>query len=369
MPLTALGRVLEPEQGKTVLYVARRLAEDSAWPFERGEQVRMTIDPKRRTLLVEKMGRIPAGKTLAVGLLAVLLAVSGCLQGPGPGNAMPSAAEPREAGSTRVASASDPDLAPALGSIEGRVTDDEFRPLPNATLHLRNLDVALSPDAQGAYSFLDVPVGRHVVEVQAAGHAGASKAVTVEQDASVRADFALTPLAVEEPHVTVLQHTTLIHWSVYGLFYVTAAVPNCSDNCSWWFPLGDPAPDQLLFQVTGRHSTANPRGWDGLRLGAIGYPLGSDKIADAHRLFDCLGTVDTNPNHPCLRLPLRVVVNNTVLTSQDHGGRDPRPQRVNVLPQCEDSWWCLEERYDTYVSFFYDWGEEIPPDYTALPGG
>lgn len=54
MPLQAAGRIMQVEKGRTLLYISRKLVADSAWPFEAGERVMVTIDPKSKRLLVER---------------------------------------------------------------------------------------------------------------------------------------------------------------------------------------------------------------------------------------------------------------------------------------------------------------------------
>ena len=55
MPLRAKGRIMQVEKGRTLVYVSRSLADDSAWPFEPGEEVELVIDPEERRLIVSKL--------------------------------------------------------------------------------------------------------------------------------------------------------------------------------------------------------------------------------------------------------------------------------------------------------------------------
>lgn len=54
MPLTAQGRIMQVEKGRTLLYISRKLVADSAWPFTPGERVLITIDPRTKRLTVER---------------------------------------------------------------------------------------------------------------------------------------------------------------------------------------------------------------------------------------------------------------------------------------------------------------------------
>lgn len=54
VPLHALGRLMQVEKGRTLLYISRKLVGDSAWPFKPGERVALTLDPKTKRLIVER---------------------------------------------------------------------------------------------------------------------------------------------------------------------------------------------------------------------------------------------------------------------------------------------------------------------------
>lgn len=56
MSLEGDGRLLEPEGSRTLIYVSQKVASDSAFPFEAGEKLRITIDSEGERLIVEKGG-------------------------------------------------------------------------------------------------------------------------------------------------------------------------------------------------------------------------------------------------------------------------------------------------------------------------
>ncbi len=52
MPLTGTGRLDQPQASRTYIAVSAKLARDSAFPFEKGDKLAITIDGDR--LIVEK---------------------------------------------------------------------------------------------------------------------------------------------------------------------------------------------------------------------------------------------------------------------------------------------------------------------------
>jgi hypothetical protein len=54
MVLEAPGRLLHPESSRTLIYVSQKVASDSAFPFEAGDELRIRIDKENSRLVVEK---------------------------------------------------------------------------------------------------------------------------------------------------------------------------------------------------------------------------------------------------------------------------------------------------------------------------
>lgn len=94
-------------------------------------------------------------------------------------------------------------MADHRGAIEGRVTNASGAPAADATVTAVNAEngaqFAAVADAQGAYSFEALPVGRYDVSVASAGlTAFRRRGVDVAADRSVRVDIALTPASAAE---------------------------------------------------------------------------------------------------------------------------------------------------------------------------
>lgn len=52
--LTGKGRVLQTEASRTTIYLSQKVVGDSAFPFKPGDDVRITIDPVGKRLLIER---------------------------------------------------------------------------------------------------------------------------------------------------------------------------------------------------------------------------------------------------------------------------------------------------------------------------
>ena len=82
------------------------------------------------------------------------------------------------------------------GSISGTVTDQSGASIPSASVTLVNLDLATSykatTDAQGFYSFPNLPVGRYEMTIESTGFKSQKKTgLVVDADAAVRVDASL----------------------------------------------------------------------------------------------------------------------------------------------------------------------------------
>lgn len=54
MSLSGLGRLHNVEKSRTLIYVSQTVANDSAFPFENKDELRITIDQKEGRLIIEK---------------------------------------------------------------------------------------------------------------------------------------------------------------------------------------------------------------------------------------------------------------------------------------------------------------------------
>ena len=80
-----------------------------------------------------------------------------------------------------------------VGVLEGRITaDEDGSPLVGASVHLRELGVTVSTDADGSFSLDAAPVGELSLEINAAGRLGETRTVTVEAGGRARVDVSLS---------------------------------------------------------------------------------------------------------------------------------------------------------------------------------
>jgi len=54
MILEGLGRFWEHTKGKLILYIPADIYKDSQFPFKPRDQVKITIDPNKKRMMVEK---------------------------------------------------------------------------------------------------------------------------------------------------------------------------------------------------------------------------------------------------------------------------------------------------------------------------
>ncbi|MCK4364890.1 MAG: hypothetical protein KAW45_02455 [Thermoplasmatales archaeon] len=54
MVLERLGRFWEHTKGKLILYIPADIYKDSQFPFKPKEQVKITIEPSKKRMIVEK---------------------------------------------------------------------------------------------------------------------------------------------------------------------------------------------------------------------------------------------------------------------------------------------------------------------------
>ncbi len=90
-----------------------------------------------------------------------------------------------------------PVLAAAqTGTIIGQVTDQDGEAIAGATVGIEAMDLGTVTDRQGGFVLRNVPVGRHILRVQALGHVERSDMVTVSADVTVSRDFVLDTVAI-----------------------------------------------------------------------------------------------------------------------------------------------------------------------------
>jgi hypothetical protein len=227
------------------------------------------------------------------------------------------------------------------GVIKGLVMDDESAPIAAARVGILKLNLEIETDELGGFQFLNVPVGTYDLAADRLGYQGAGKKVTVKVGEASNVIFELKKLVIKEPLYYSYPHNALHH---VGETYVTWAIGltgnrvNC-DGCAWTLvpPKG---PSHGLVEIQGRHTVPNPQG-DKEHYWIFNTGNGNGTlIAEAESL-----------------LPFRLTFNNETMG-----------QTKNFWSEllCENFWFCVEERREVWITFFYEY-DEVPDDFTAFP--
>lgn len=87
-------------------------------------------------------------------------------------------------------------------SISGRVTDNEFSPLPLVNVYLLNTDYGSATDERGFYEIKNIPSGNYVIEISAIGYSKKRQRVIISNK-SVKIDFILLPAAIKTDEIIV----------------------------------------------------------------------------------------------------------------------------------------------------------------------
>lgn len=96
--------------------------------------------------------------------------------------------------------------------LRGTIKDEEHQnPLPGATVFLEKTSFGTSSDAEGAFSFDNVPAGLYTLRVSLIGYAGFSQTVTLKAPDHPVLEIFLSPVEVEEEEVVVTGTRTARH--------------------------------------------------------------------------------------------------------------------------------------------------------------
>ncbi|WP_331283624.1 TonB-dependent receptor [Pedobacter rhodius] len=94
-----------------------------------------------------------------------------------------------------------PFFALAQISVTGKVTDNNQKPLPGATIKLRNQKTAVLSDGDGNFTLSNLSAGKYVIAVSYLGYKSTEKSIELSQNQTV--DFTLVPQAFLADEVIV----------------------------------------------------------------------------------------------------------------------------------------------------------------------
>ena len=87
--------------------------------------------------------------------------------------------------------------------IAGRVTDEQFRPLKNVTIHLLNTPVTTTSDDTGDFKMSNVDAGHYTIQLSAIGYATIADAIKVQPGPGNTFNFRLATIAQQLEAITV----------------------------------------------------------------------------------------------------------------------------------------------------------------------
>jgi iron complex outermembrane recepter protein len=115
----------------------------------------------------------------------------------------------------------------AQGSIKGRITSEDGRPVPGTTLALRqqNTVASVTANSEGYFEFTNVANGKYEVEASAIGFASASQNVTVNNSGAER-NFVLLTATAQLQNVEIIGRTARRYTSDYSFGATRTAILN-----------------------------------------------------------------------------------------------------------------------------------------------
>lgn len=150
MPLSGLGRVMQVEDNRTLLYISQRVATDSAWPFRPGERVIVRIEADKQRIVVEKT---PESSRRGKALLALVVLMAGALAGCIGQGQKDAGMESAETGHVVVDDTDGTSVAVNVtngtGAVVGRVQDDAGFPVAEAHAALYGTDFSARTNSTG----------------------------------------------------------------------------------------------------------------------------------------------------------------------------------------------------------------------------
>lgn len=184
--------------------------------------------------LVAGLGMLP--KKIGSLMFLILLGgiVSGCVGSEGAEQEGPSSVE-------------DDALHVGMGILSGRVLDDEFRSLENATVAVPALDVEQSTGADGTYRLVNLAPGAYDAIAVKLGYQAQGRRVEIEADETTEVTFTLTPLPANGTY--------------YELYAYVGFQP-----CQWYF---EGALAHCTYPYTNAYGTAKR---NGVNLSNYGLP-------------------------------------------------------------------------------------------------
>jgi subtilisin family serine protease len=148
-----------------------------------------------------------------------------------------------------------PTLPPAVGSIQGTVTDGT-NPIIGATVEVEGTTISDTTDTSGNYLLVNVPVGSQAVTATAEGYVSQTLEVTVNEDLTSTLNFVLTALqtytlTMSEPDGLGTVSPDIGSYSyTEGTLVGLAATPDANWEFDQWTVNGEPYSTSAIISLT-----------------------------------------------------------------------------------------------------------------------
>jgi hypothetical protein len=244
------------------------------------------------------------------------------------------------AGGQKAAPAQATSQTIALGSIEGRVLDDEQVPVAGVGVQLVEAGMNATSGPDGRFRFEAVVVGTHTMQVRAPGFEPHREKVEVAMDQTATATLVLKPVASVVPFIEMLPYEGYIqHGNLYVDMVTTTLGANGCQKCRFYFNASGDV-DALVSEIQFQRTVDNPHGPE-----VLAYALWTQDMK------------------------IRYTPDGQYWPS---GGRFEIERRWGAegvklvhTHACDDLWVCVDQTFTNYVSLFHSQG--VPAGYTALP--
>lgn len=300
-------------------------------------------------------------KSLAAGLVIVLVAFAGCVG---------EEAEPAGGGPPTF----DPD---STGRVVGKVVDTELQPVASAQVGLVGTDFLSQTDQSGAFEIAGVEPGTYTLAVQKLGFESAAVQVNVVAGEDVRTDVTIAAIALKEAYSETWADKGYFEcsWSIViargPCFFPGPQIPAPNNKREFNYPVGEGVSTvmvemsweqtsvatgdamSLFLSYTDRttsHWYCNAESPSPVQLRWERGELDDDE-------GECVSGGEQLPSDEPQTIPLE----GQELTSRANGGASdtlPNPGGFGFGV-------ALQQSFDIYFSNFY-W-EAAPEDYTGIP--
>lgn len=282
---------------------------------------------------------------------ALLVIMAGCLDPTGEGKAAPTV------GGEELAA--EPVVTATTGAIAGVVTDEAYQPLAGANVSLRDGDVAVQTDVEGAFTMSGLAPSVYTLLIARIGYESVAVVATVGSNAVTRVVTTLAELTVVRPYVVPYEWGGRIGCAAVGVnvanmfttFLVPCAGIDPNTKNSWIFDVGETA-ETLVVTIA----------WTSTHLVGNEMQVFVEPCTDPNS-FDCPDkyAVAIGESPVVARIERDAFVGATF-------GEGVTPVRIRVAPGSTDPTMpsiVLEQAFTVYVNIFHH--EPAPPGFTGVP--